>query len=107
MVNSFEIHIFEDFKKVFKKLDRGIQVAIDKAIEEKIAKDPYRGSGNIGHLQGEFRGLRRIRVRRNWRIYFAICEECRKLGYQSLRGCKDCKELPSNAVRLFYIYKKG
>lgn len=107
MVNLFEIYNTEDFKKVFKKLDHGIQAEIDKVIEEKIAKNPYRGSGNIGHLQGEFTGLRRIRVRRKWRIYFAICEECRKFGYQSLRGCEDCKDLSSNAVKLFYIYKKG
>lgn len=102
-----EIHNTKDFEKGFKKFNRNIQIEIDKVIKEKLTKNPYGGSGNIGHLHGEFRGLRRIRVRKKWRIYFAICEECRKLGCQSLRRCEDCEERLDKTVKLFYIHKKG
>ena len=102
---KYEIYQTEEFAKKFKKLDKSVKKEIDKKVKF-LSGDPYGGAGNIGHLKGEFEGLRRIRVGRNWRIYFAICEECRQLGYTNLRNCLDCRDIPDKSVKLFDIIKK-
>lgn len=94
------------FKKKLKKMDKNVEKAIHKTVNNKLKINPYSGKGNNGHLQGEYLGLRRIRVLRKWRLVFSICEECRKLGYTGLRGCVDCNQNPDKTVVLFDIWKK-
>lgn len=102
---KYEIYQTEEFAKKFKKLDKSVQKEIDKKIRF-LAENPYAGAGNVGHLKGEFKGLRRIRVGRRWRVIFAVCEECRQLGYADLRKCLDCKDIPDKSLKLFDIIKK-
>ena len=102
---KYEIYQTEEFEKKLKSLDKSVREQIDKKIKF-LANNPYGGAGNVGHLKGEFKGLRRIRVGRSWRIIFAICEECRKLGYKDLRKCVDCENISDKSVKLFDIWKK-
>jgi hypothetical protein len=35
------------------------------------------------------------------RIIFAICEECREKELQTANNCRNCKNIPDNAIMLF------
>ncbi len=57
-----------------------IRVRVDRKIE-RVLKDPYHNTEYLddrsGHLN--LRGCRSIRIDRNFRIIFVICEECRRI----------------------------
>jgi hypothetical protein len=71
------------FSKNYEKF-KSLQLRIDKKCEQ-VLKDPYNGTEFLADAtQGlNLKGCRSIRVDRNVRIVFVICEECRRF--------KDCE----------------
>lgn len=79
----------------YQSLQKHIQRHVDQVLD-----DPYRGTERLGKRAGELdlRGCRSVRVTRNLRIIFAICEECRRVpactatvvnvASASARGCR-------------------
>jgi mRNA-degrading endonuclease RelE of RelBE toxin-antitoxin system len=80
------------------KLDRHLRERVDTAIREKLCMDPY--GFDSKKLEEPYKGKRRLRVG-NFRIIYAICEECRQFNYVEIIGCKDCKEHGRRDIILF------
>jgi mRNA-degrading endonuclease RelE of RelBE toxin-antitoxin system len=63
----------------------------------KLQANPYH---NTYHLEGPFSHYRVLKIG-DYRLFFAVCQECRALGHQSLFGCSDCAEKKDNSVIQF------
>jgi len=65
---------------------RGMRQQIRRKIGG-VLQDPYAGTERLGKAPGgkDLRGCRSIRVTRNFRIIFVVCEECRRFP-----ACKFC-----------------
>lgn len=63
----------------------------------QVLADPYARTERLGKVSGgiDLRGCRSVRVTRNFRIIFVVCEECRRVS-----ECKFClcEELPDETV---------
>ena len=75
---------------------KSLQPRIDKKME-RILRNPYHNTEILGSMKGKInlKGCRSIRVSRNFRIIFVICEECRKI--KEAQFCF-CEGLPDKAV---------
>jgi len=98
----FERYYSEEFARNLQKYR-----ALARRIERKIdllVRDPYRNCRSE-LLVGNLKGLRCARLTKSIRIIFAICEECRKRGWQELNGCSEtlCRQLPSRTVIFFTV----
>jgi len=78
---------------------------------ESIIEDPYNNSELLEDRLGyNLKGIRSKRIDRNFRILFAICEECKKLFELTpeKKNCKYCDldsmNLPFNTL-IFYTVK--
>lgn len=49
-------------------------------------------------LQGNLNGLRSFPFAGNFIIVYIVCEECRKLQQQERNRCRQCGQIPENAV---------
>ena len=87
----------DEFDDSFRKLDSKVQRRIDKAIKEILFYRPYETKCLVSL---ELKGKRVLRVG-NYRLIFAVCEECRKLNYERLNGCKDCKKHGVDDIIMF------
>lgn len=90
-------------------------------IEKKclsIVEDPYHNTEPLEDRGGvQLKGIRSKRIDRNFRILFAICEECRRIFTEPSaddRACKFCdNSFPDNTIIFFAvgpherIYKHG
>jgi len=83
------------FTKNYERL-KSLQTRIDKKCEQ-VLKNPYSGTEFLADAtQGlNLKGCRSIRVDRNVRIVFVICEECRH--FKDCEYCF-CEGLPDKAV---------
>lgn len=83
------------FAKAYRRY-KSLQHLIDRRMAEVLA-DPYAGSERLGKVPGgiDLRGCRSVRVTRNFRIVFVICEECRRVP--QCRFCF-CEGLPDKTV---------
>jgi len=71
---------------------------VDDKVLNHIKPNP-RGSEP---LRFELEGLRSYnKIKSGNRIIFAICEDCRKGGYESVNNCPDCEEITDNTIMLF------
>lgn len=89
----------EKFERQLKKLRDKIRI---KRINEKVLEilgAPYR---NIDFGSGHWRGKRKERVGDD-RIFFAICEQCRRERHQRYNNCESCDTKPDNSIRFFEI----
>lgn len=84
--------------------------AMKKQIEKKIRailEDPYHNTEPLQKRpQGDLRGIRSKRIDRNFRILFAICEECRGMfpDLHDKRACRSCDpNFPENTVVFFAV----
>lgn len=95
------------YKSLFGE-DVKTHASIKKQIEKKvlsILEDPYYNTEAL-EKKGEhdLRGLRSKRVDKNFRIIFAICEECKKLFPEKDKPCRYCDPgLPEKAVIFFTV----
>lgn len=92
----YQCYKTDEFTRAFRKLDPHIQRMINKAIQEILFCYPYESKP----LKYELEGKRSLRIK-DYRIVFAICEECRKLNQTQLNGCKDCKKHGTNDIIMF------
>lgn|GEM_PF-174367 len=67
------------FAKAYRRY-RNLRHLIDRRMAQVLA-DPYAGTERLGKVPGgiDLRGCRSIRVTRNFRIIFVVCEECRRV----------------------------
>ncbi len=70
--------------------------SIRKLVQNKvdaILRDPYAASELLTKKRTDWRGWRSVRVTQNFRLVFAVCEECiqrafRERGYPMCPGCE-------------------
>jgi len=76
----------------YQSLQKHIQRRLDQVLD-----DPYRDTERLGKRAGapDLRGCRSVRVTRNFRIIFVVCEECRRVP--ECRFCF-CEGLPDETV---------
>jgi hypothetical protein len=74
---------------------------VEKAVSE-IAADPYASD----LLKISLKGKRDYRVG-DYRIVFAICEECRRESWVQFNRCADCKKHGRNDFILFDVGHRG
>jgi mRNA-degrading endonuclease RelE of RelBE toxin-antitoxin system len=91
----------ERFNKSISQLDRSVQERVDKAVRE-IASNPYASE----LLKIALKGKRNYRIG-DYRVIFAVCEECRRENWVELNGCSDCKKHGRNDFILFDAGHRG
>jgi Txe/YoeB family toxin of Txe-Axe toxin-antitoxin module len=84
--------LFERNLKRYHSLHRQIRRRIGCVVQ-----DPYAGTERLGKVTGgkDLRGCRSVRVTRNFRIIFVVCEECRRVP--ECEFCF-CEGLPDETV---------
>ena len=95
----------EVFKKHLEKLtkrDIALRNRIINQIEE-MKIDPFRNSIELTY---ELKGKRRVKVG-DYRLVYAVCEECRKKGYEKFNNCYDCKSKPANSIIFFDVFHRS
>ena len=93
----FQCHKTAEFVKAFRKLDKNAQKSIDKAIQEVLSLWPYESKRLVSP---EFRGKRSFR-KGDYRIVFAVCEECRAMRLVHMNACKNCDTHSISDIILF------
>jgi mRNA-degrading endonuclease RelE of RelBE toxin-antitoxin system len=99
---TYNADFTEKFEKQLKKIRDKVRL---KRINEKVLEildNPYR---NIDFGAGYWRGKRKERVGDD-RIFFAICEQCRREGHQTYNNCENCNIKPGNTIRFFQIVER-
>lgn len=82
----------------FSSLSPRMKAIVDDKITNHIKHDPY----DSEYLRMELEGLRSYnKLETDNRIIFAICEECRRNGFEIANNCIDCKNIPDKAIMLF------
>lgn len=75
-----------------------MKAIVNDKVLDRITPNPY----DSEYLRMELEGLRSYnKMETDSRIIFAICEECRKNGFETANNCKDCSTTPDNAIMLF------
>ncbi len=76
------------FTKPYRRY-KSVRHLIDRRMA-KVLADPYTGTERLGKMSGgmDLRGCRSIRVTRNFRIIFVVCEECRRVPQCRFCFCK-------------------
>ena len=97
MAFHYQCYRTDEFARAFSKLDSSVQRMIDKSIQEILYYRPYESRRLVSP---EYKGKRSLRIK-DYRIIFAICEECRKLNEMHLNGCRDCKKHGTNDIIMF------
>ena len=91
----------ERFNKSMSQLDRPVQQRVDKAVGE-ITTNPYASD----LLKIPLKGKRDYRIG-DYRIIFAICEECRRENWVEFNRCSECKKHGRNDFILFDAGHRG
>ena len=75
--------------KRYNSLRKSIKRCVDR-----ILSDPYHNTEFLGDVSGKLNlvGCRSIRVDRNFRIVFVICEECRSIPKCEYCFCDDLQD---------------
>ncbi len=75
---------------------KSLHSRIDRIMAEVLA-DPYPNSERLGKMPGglDLRGCRSVRITRNFRLIFVVCEECRQIP--ECRYCF-CEDWPARTV---------
>jgi len=84
------------FAKAYRRY-KNLRHRVDRKMGQVLA-DPYAGTERLGKVPGgmDLRGCRSIRVTRNFRIIFVVCEECRRVPNVSSASVKGCLTRPSS-----------
>ena len=81
----YEPHITEEFEAMVKGKYRSLYQRIQKKTT-LLLQDPYHACKSE-LLRGNQRGLRSARFDDDLRFIYAICEECKRFGWQGLVDC--------------------
>ena len=96
---TYEPLFLEEFRRGLERyasLSRQIKHRVDR-----ILQDPYHNSELLMKKAIDLRGKRSARVTRNFRIIYAVCEECTSRGFRQkgYNDCPDCAKIePDNEV---------
>ncbi len=90
-MSQYKVAYESRFSKYLRRY-RSLRKQIYRHIAQVLA-DPYQGTERLGHRAGglDLRGCRSVRVTRNFRILFVICEECRKCRNANFVFARDCR----------------
>ena len=81
---------------------QGLSQRMKRIVNDKVLNHIKPKPYDSEYLRLELEGLRSYtKMKLGNRIIFAICEECRKNGFESANNCPDCKEIPDNTIMLF------
>ena len=95
----FELLQSENFQREFERSDRETQENVNKVILNEIQINPE----NFALMKYEYAGIREVRIGKQLRLLFAICDECRELRTELIR-CSDCNELDQNSIKLLTLF---
>ena len=95
------VHIKPKALAYAQKLDKKLRNATNKRIDD-LEQD---FSQHSDLLTAPLKGLRSTDVKKDYRIIFAVCEECRNNGWEELNRprCECCGTLPLNAIHIVKI----
>ena len=85
------------WKITFQSLSKQMKRIVHDKVWNHIRHKPY----SYKYLSLELEGLRSFKFKSGDRIIYAICEECRKNGFESVNNCLDCEEIADNTIMLF------
>jgi mRNA-degrading endonuclease RelE of RelBE toxin-antitoxin system len=87
-MSQYEVAYESRFLKDLRRY-RGLRKQIQQHITQVLV-DPYQGTERLGRGAGrlDLHGCRSVRVTRNFRILFVICEECRQVPECQFCFCK-------------------
>jgi mRNA-degrading endonuclease RelE of RelBE toxin-antitoxin system len=94
---EFQCHKTHEFDKAFRKLDKLAQATINNTINQTLFSDPYESKRLV---DPRLKGKRSIRAG-NYRVVFAVCEECRKQHEERLNHCQNCDRNGANNIVVF------
>jgi mRNA-degrading endonuclease RelE of RelBE toxin-antitoxin system len=105
MINSaeaslrFHYQCYEttEFSKAFRKLNKNAQEIVDKTIQDGLLLQPYKSKRLVSP---KLKGKRSLR-RGDYRIIFAVCEECRAMRLVHMNACKNCDTHNISDIILF------
>jgi len=80
-----------------------MRTRIERAIQEELTLRPKDVSEL---LRINLKGKRSFHVG-DYRIVFALCEECRAEGFTQFNGCKDCRRHGRNDLIIFDVGHRG
>lgn len=96
---DYEPFYTRTFQNQYASLNRDMKELVDTRIENLLL-DPYH---NTEFGKGDYRGKRKLRINRRDRLFFVICEECRREGHRVYNQCPDCSVTPDNTVVIGFI----
>jgi len=81
---------------------QGLSQKMRRIVNDKVLNHIKPNPRASETLHFDLEGLRSYnKLKSNNRIIFAICEECRKGGYNRVNNCQDCEEIMDNTIMLF------
>lgn len=97
--SEYKLYTYDDlWNPSTENLSPKMKSIVRDKVENHIKYHPY----DSEYLRMELEGLRSYnKLETDSRIIFAICEECRKNGFQTANNCRDCKKIPDDAIMLF------
>jgi mRNA-degrading endonuclease RelE of RelBE toxin-antitoxin system len=100
---SYNLYKTDVFVKSFRKLDRNVQKMLDSTIKNTLSAAPFETKKLVSP---ELKGKRSLR-KGDYRIIFAVCEECTKLNEARLNRCENCsRHEPSDIVIFMCGHRK-
>lgn len=96
---EFELKIFENVNQEIKKKYAHLKPIIQRK-EEALKSQPYAVSEPLAH---NLVGLRSIKLKKNFLMLIAICEECRRQGMQAFNNCDGCEDISDKSVVIFEV----
>ncbi|MCK4231457.1 hypothetical protein KAX21_00780 [candidate division WOR-3 bacterium] len=99
--SEFKLYAFENVKKQVKKKFASLKDTI-KRKERFLKTHPYDPSVSepLGH---DLVGLRTVKIKKNFLMLIAICEECRLQNMQEFNNCEGCENITDKSVVIFEI----
>jgi len=92
---TYKVELTPLFEKNLRRY-RSMRKHIQRHVNQ-VSADPYQDTERLGKQAGglDLRGCRSVRITRNFRILFVVCEECRRVP--ECRFCF-CEGLPDETV---------
>lgn len=98
--SSFYKPLFAEDVKVYASMKKQIEKKTESIIE-----NPYYNTELLEKKGNhDLRGLRSKRIDKNFRIIFAVCEECKRLFPEKEKPCRYCNlDIPEMSIIFFTV----
>jgi mRNA-degrading endonuclease YafQ of YafQ-DinJ toxin-antitoxin module len=91
------------FDKKLEKLEKKDKVTFER-VQKAFKKIRAKPDNRISHfLKADFRGKRSYPVTDKFRVFYAYCEECRRLGHTIYNECANCADIQDDTIVWFNI----